>query len=176
MFDRQSDKPPYWSIWTLRLTKGQPQSEPTPFSVLENAVAERQGQFSPDGRWVAFDSLQSGKVQVYIAPYRAQGARTGEALQISSTEAFLPRWRKDGKQLFYYSSERRRLMAVSISVEHGMLKVGDERELIASDYATIVGFDVSQDGQRFVVRMRSRQAASQPITVVQNWTDALRAR
>ena len=64
-------------------------------------------------------------------------------------------------------------MAVSVLVKRDAIETGEERELIASDHSSILGFDVSADGQRFVVKVRARRAATQPLTVVQNWIAAL---
>ncbi len=168
-FDRRNDKPPYQSIWALPLASGK-RTPSKPFPVIHTPVEQRQGRFSPDGRWIAYESGQSGKLQIYIAPFRTEGATPGAEQQVSTTQSYSPRWRNDGKELFYYSYERRRLTAVAVSMKEGAARIGEERELFGPAHASIVGYDVSPDGRRFVLKVRSREAASQPITVVQNWT------
>jgi len=62
---------------------------------------------------------------------------------------------------------------VKVTIQDGAIQAGDERELVACEYSSIIGYDVSPDGQRFVLKLRTRQFVSQPITVVQNWTATL---
>jgi hypothetical protein len=141
-----------------------------PFPLLPNATGESHGEFSPDGGWIAYQSRESGTSQVFVARFDPIASAVSVARQISASEAFFPRWRKDGKEIFY--SSRRRLMAASVTLTKTSLKVGEERELIDPGQ-TLTGYDVSPDGQRFVLRLRRGQAAFRPITVVQNWESVL---
>jgi len=82
----------------------------------------------------------------------------------------MARWRRDGMELFYRSG--RRLMAVAMSTDGNATQIGEARQVLGS--LSILGYDVSPDGQRFLVELLSRKHASQPLTVVQNWTAALK--
>jgi len=95
---------------------------------------------------------------------------------VSSEAAFFPRWRRDGKELFYYSGTRRRLIAVTFSTDGDAVRLGEERELFGLSNASIVGYDVSSDGMRFLVKMLAPQVASQPLTAIYNWTSVLSDR
>jgi hypothetical protein len=95
---------------------------------------------------------------------------------VSSDAAFFPRWRRDGKELLYYSYTRRRLIAVALSPQCDTIFAGEERELFGVTNASIVGYDVSSDGLRFLVKVQAPLAASQPMTAVYNWISAVRDR
>jgi Tol biopolymer transport system component/DNA-binding winged helix-turn-helix (wHTH) protein len=174
LFDRRSDKPPYEDIWVLSLGDARTADSSKACPLLGGPFPRRRGQFSPDGRWVAYESEQSGKSQIYVARFRGLGAPADAERKVSSDAALFPRWRRDGKELFYYSYTRRRLMAVAVSTERDTIRVGEERELFGLTNASIYRYDVSSDGLRFLIKMRDPSAASQPLTAVYNWISALR--
>jgi len=162
LFDRYRHTQPYSSIWVLPLT-----APLKPFPLLQTPVDEARGQFSPDGRWIAYQSLESGEGKIYVARFDPRTPLASPARQISAAEALAPRWRKDGKEIFYFS--RRRLMAAALVFKDSAVEVGKEREVIVPGAASILGYDVSPDGNRFVLKLRSQEAGSRPMTVVQNW-------
>lgn len=82
------------------------------------------------------------------------------------------RWRKDGKEIFYRRGIGRSLVAAAVNFTGNTIDIGAEKQIVGS--LSILGYDVTSDGQRFLLRLRSREAASQPLTVVQNWTAALK--
>ena len=93
-------------LWALPLA-----GDRTPLPVLQTPFDETSGQFSPDGRWVAYQSNDSGPIQIYVRPFRGPGG----PWQVSTAGGSQPRWRPDGKELFYVAADAR-LMAVPIAV------------------------------------------------------------
>ncbi len=145
---------------------------PTPY--LKGAFGVDQGQFSPDGRWVAYASNESGRWEVFVAPFPAPGGNW----KVSSTGGSEPRWRRDGKELFYRDPDGK-VMAVDVktgstfeaSVARSLFQVR-RREHVAT--ADLFSYDVSADGQRFLVNTDVGEVTSPPLTVVLNWTAELK--
>ena len=119
--------------------------------------------FSPDGKWVAYSSNESGEFEIYAAPFPGPGAKR----QISSGGGVKPRWRRDGKEIFYLDGD---LIAAEVAFRGGTLQVGRVQTLFGGVCATNCGtlYDVSADGQKVIVAERGA-ATSPPLTVVQNW-------
>ena len=154
LFDRRSDKAPYKSIGVLSVGDDRTAGFSKVYPLLEGPSGQWDGQFSPDGKWVAYDSQTSDKFQVYLARFRRAGKPANAVRKVSSEAAFFPRWRRDGKELFYYSGTRRRLIAVTFSTDGDAVRLGEERELFGLSNASIVGYDVSSDGMRSRMRLR----------------------
>jgi serine/threonine protein kinase len=151
-------------LWMLRIDEGR-----TPEPVLTSAAEEREGRFSPDGRWLAFVSSESGSLQVFVQAFPI--ARPKQ--QVSIDGGHQPRWRGDGKELFFLS-ETRDAMAVSIREAEGTLEVGTPQRLFpttAASFAERNSWEVARDGQSFVVNSVPIQRA--PITVVVNWLQGM---
>ena len=88
--------------------------ERTPFDVARTSFAESNGRFSPDGRWVAYQSNETGRAEVYVQPFPGPGPKS----QVSVGGGTLPRWPRDGGELFYLAPDNR-LMVVSVSRRRG---------------------------------------------------------
>ena len=138
-----------------------------PFVFLKTPFNEGFARFSPDGRWVAYVSNESRRNEVYVTPFPTPSGKW----QISTTGGGLPRWRRDGKEIFYVASNNE-LMTVEVNGQGAGLEVGAARPL----FQTRPGgaryiYDVSADGQRFLVNtaVEEQQTPSPPITVVVNW-------
>ena len=100
-----------------------------PFPYLQTEFDERHGRFSPDGRWVAYTSNESGRDEVYVQSFPLSGAK----FQISAGGGMEPQWRKDGTELFYISEERM-LMAVPVKLASSAaepLQVGQPKPLFS---------------------------------------------
>jgi hypothetical protein len=137
---------------------------------------EYDAQFSPDSAWIAFVSSESGAPEVYVAPV----SQPGDKRPISRGGGTTPRWRKDGQELYYASAGNRSIMAVSIQ-PGSTVKAGIPRrlfalgtELAARPNPRNTVYDVTPDGQRFLVSVPAGEPMSSRITVVQNWTAALK--
>jgi Tol biopolymer transport system component len=159
----------YWTfdegthLWVLPL-----EGERRPWKFLGPPV--NPGRFSPDGNWIAYYSPESGRSEVYIVSFPQPSSRW----QISSAGGNLPRWRGDGREVFYASRDNR-LMAVTVSRRGAELDVGAPRALFA---ARPVGpgsfYDASPDGSRFLVNTLREGSAASSIAILQNWDAAPR--
>jgi Tol biopolymer transport system component len=134
-----------------------------------------RARFSPDGRWLAYVSNESGRYEVYVQPYPGPGGKW----QISTEGGTEPAWNPNGRELFYRSGDK--MMAVDIAMQPGFT-VSKPRALFAGWYeatpATFSNYDVTPDGQRFLMLKRNEQEASAPtqINVVLNWFEDLKRR
>jgi dipeptidyl aminopeptidase/acylaminoacyl peptidase len=145
---------------------------PVPF--LQTAFNKTQAQVSPDGRWIAYTSYESGGDEVYVESFPVAGSRR----QVSVAGGVQPRWRPDGRELFYLASDQR-LMAVPIrpraSLDLGAPVVLFKTRLFPHGSQSLflpTLYDVAADGQRFVSYGQPEDAPP-PITVVLDWTAAL---
>jgi hypothetical protein len=149
-------------IWTLPLG-----GEAKPW--LQTAAAEWAGRLSPDGRWMAYNSDQSGRLEVYVQAFPGPG---GQWLA-SDGGGFNPIWSRDGRQIFYRRADQ--ILVAGVETEPAFT-VGKPRVLFAGRYRTTGrDFDVSPDGQRFVMMRNDDPRTSGWIGVVLNWR-ALDAR
>ena len=151
-------------------------SDRKPFPYLQTEFDERHGRFSPDSRWVAYSSNESGRDEVYVQSFPVPGAK----FPISAGGGMEPQWRKDGTELFYIS-ENRTLMAVPVKLASSAsepLQVGQARPLFSVPVMDtfIVGrsYEVSNDGQRFLLRAPASGEAAPSLTVVLNWQTQLK--
>ena len=153
-------------LWVLPLF-----GDKQPFPFLATEFSEYQGRFSPDGRWVAYVSNESGKQEVYVQSFPASGGKW----QISTDGGAQPVWRHDGRELFYINPDRK-LMSVEIKTgatfEAGVPKMLFETRVDA--YASNNRYAVSPDGQRFLINVPVEAQSSSAITVVLNWTADLK--
>jgi Tol biopolymer transport system component len=153
-------------LWVLPLSGDR---KPVPF--LNTKFNEAAGQFSPDGRWVAYQSDESGKNEVYVTPFPGPGGKW----QISTGGGGFPRWRHDGNEIFYLAPDNK-LMAAAVNGKGSSFEVGAVKPLFET--RAVVGlrnrYAVSADGPRFLINTAPEQAASAPITVVLNWTTGLK--
>ena len=138
-----------------------------------------QGRFSPDGRFVAYTSNESGKYEVYVQPFPEA---TGGKWMVSKGGGSQPRWRRDGKELFYVSADSQ-LMAVEVSLnpafQHGNPKALFHAPILGGGgiSVNVTRYDVTADGKKFLINAEPNEvtpAQATPITVVLNWTAGLR--
>ena len=158
------------TLWARSLD-GQGAPEP-----LVKDFAIDRPDVSPDGRWLAYISRESGRYEVYVEPFR----RRGERVRVSTSGGAQPRWRRDGKELFYLSLDGA-LMAVTVRVGATGLEVGLPTTLApARDLrAVVLGSDyndygVTADGQRFLVKRPADGTQRQRIHVVLDWPSLLK--
>ena len=158
-------------LWILN-TEG----DRKPSVFLQTEFNESEAKFSPDGRWVAYESDASGKFEVYVRPFPATSS--GSEILISSGGGSQPRWRRDGKELLYFSNGGK-LMAVDVTpsptfkagVPHLLFQAPIFGGGISNE---IFRWDMTSDGQRFLINTVPEDKASAPITVVLNWQAALK--
>ncbi len=142
-----------------------------PFPVVHTNYDEDLAQFSPDGKWIAYQSNESGRYEIYIQPFPGPGGQT----LVSTNSGAQVRWRRDGKELFYIALDGR-LMAVPIRIASNSqtIEAGSPVPLFATHVGPALSYpfnqqyDVSPDGQRFLMNTIIDEAPS-PITVILNW-------
>jgi serine/threonine protein kinase len=148
-----------WAIWMLPL-----EGDPKPYLFHKSQFAEREAAFSPDGKWVAYCSNESGDYKVYVVPFPAPGGKW----QVSPAGGCGPRWRGDGKEIFYISLDNK-MMATQVKASVSSFEVGATNALFATrPYGVFGRFDVSADGQRFLIPFEAGQPSA-AITLVVNW-------
>jgi Tol biopolymer transport system component len=155
-------------LWLLPLV-----GDRKPSAIVQNGFSVRNGQFSPDGRWIAYESNESGRYEIYAQPFPGPGER----VQISTTGGAQARWRRDGRELFYIAIDDG-LMAVPLRYSAGgrAIDVGAAVHLFATRIrgGAIQGggnkqqYVVSGDGQRFLINTAVVDVVS-PITLILNW-------
>jgi Tol biopolymer transport system component/tRNA A-37 threonylcarbamoyl transferase component Bud32 len=145
-----------------------------PFAFLETSFGETRGRFSPDGRWIAYASDESGQFEIYVDRF----PKLGEKRRVSTAGGVWPRWRRDGREIVYLAPGDT-LTAATVNGEGGRFEAGAARPLFAvrpRPWVTLGAYpyDVSADGQRFLVNTVVEETASSAITLVVNWTAGLK--
>ncbi len=154
-------------VWALPL-----HGDRKPFPVVETSFEEKDAQFSPDGRWIAYQSNETGRFEIYVQPFPGPGRKE----VISTNGGAQVRWRRDGRELFYVALDGR-LIAVPIrfAPDGQTLEAGAAVPLFATRVGGAVqGRDrqqyvVSADGQRFLMSILPEDPSPSPITVIVNW-------
>jgi len=147
--------------------------------LLHEPANELRAQISPDGKWLAYDSDEAGRPEIYVRPFPSlEGKR-----QISANGGMAARWRGDGRELFYLTSGGSRLVSVQISIAGSTLNYSAPTELFDTGYVVLNHgggsfhhYAVSPDGQRFLIprpNSVSGEPGSTPITVILNWGTSL---
>jgi Tol biopolymer transport system component len=161
-------------LWILPLS-----GDRKPFPYLATAADEWGPSLSPNGRWLAYVSNESGTYQIIVQsfPDPSRGK-----WQVSTKGGTVPRWRRDGRELYYLDPERQ-IVAVSVMAD-GDFKVGESATLFrtpvvssAAGLSVEVSYDVTADGRSFLIALpfqSAPSASSAPITVISNWTSVLK--
>ncbi len=162
-------------LWALPLD-----ADRKPIPVAHSGFEESQGQFSPDGRWVAYVSNETGRYEIYVREFPDAGGKW----QVSAAGGIYPRWRLDGNELFYIGLDNR-MMAVQVELTPATRTVSLRTpialfatHLVAAGNLGVAGYAarsqyaVAADG-RFLMNVAADEVTP-PITIVQNWTTALK--
>jgi serine/threonine protein kinase len=180
LYQENNTQSTHYDLMILPLTGSR---EPIPF--LQTEFNETRGRFSPDTRWIAYVSDESGPSEVYIRSFRepgqsgtTMGAISGQQTQVSISGGDAPRWRGDGKEIFYFSHDNK-MMAADITVKDGSLEVGHVHPLF--DVPSIVqmngsDYDVTADGKRFLINVPLETQNQRPLTLVVNWDLAVKKK
>jgi eukaryotic-like serine/threonine-protein kinase len=164
-------------IWVLPL-RGDRQPRP----VVKTAAPEGAAKFSPDGKWLLYSSMESGRPEIYVQAWPGPGAK----IQISSDGGTDPMWRRDGREIFYRNETR--MMAVPVGVGGSAFSAGKPQVLwTGGDYfhglssscgwrgTSRTSYDVSADGERFLmIKDADANLYATKIAVIVNWVEELK--
>jgi Tol biopolymer transport system component len=154
-------------LWVLPLDGNR-----KPFPILQTHAVESKGQFSPDGKWIAYDSNLSGNLEVYIRAFPSSS--DSRYWRVSIGGGTDPRWR--GEEIFYLSPEKK-MMAVTVRTSDTSVQPDSPRELFPTSLrgGAETPYDVTADGQRFLLSSPAEgRNSTPPLTVIVNWDAALK--
>jgi Tol biopolymer transport system component len=144
--------------------------------IATSGANETHGQFSPDGRWVAYASDETSRFEIYVVPFPPGDGRTGKSL-ISSAGGRQPRWRADGKELYYLGLDNS-VMAVDTKTEPAFQAATPHALFRSPTIANATNFeyryDATGDGKKFLMVNVLAGEPSRPVTVVLNWEMGLK--
>jgi dipeptidyl aminopeptidase/acylaminoacyl peptidase len=157
------------ALWTVEV-----EGERKPRPYLDAESNEISGQFSPDGRWVACSSDESGRHEIYVQGFPV----AGERWQVSTGGAVWPSWRRDGRELFFLSLSGE-IMAAEVRLEGARMRTGAPQALFGTRAPAVPNeqvrrYAVSADGQRFLFSLPIENPANKRIAVVVNWAAHLK--
>jgi WD40-like Beta Propeller Repeat len=148
-----------------------------PFPVVQSDFDEKDGQFSPDGKWIAFESNETGRYEIYIQPFRSGPRRI-----VSSGGGAQVRWNRNGRELFYIAMDGQ-LMSVEIKLTEGRAEIGKVVPLFRTNVGGAVSlgvsrqqYAVSSDGQRFLMNTVAVEANASPISLILGWRGGRQGR
>ncbi len=152
-------------IWTMPLD-----GSAAPRKVLNSAFGETSAQFSPDGRSIVFIGDDSGRPEVYVVSLERDGSKT----QISTDGGSSPRWRRDGQEILYLNADHT-VVSVPVKGSGARFEAGTPSPLFRVDHVPSPGpvFDITPDGQRFIVNMAVPSRVSPHFVVIVNWPGLL---
>jgi Tol biopolymer transport system component len=148
-------------LWAVRLPALE---NADPLRITETPFAESSGRFSPDGHWIAYESNESNRQEVWIQSFPKGVVRQ----PVSTAGGSSPRWSRDGKELFYVAPDLT-LMSVAVAPTGTELKLGAPEQVFQSRaFQGNVDYEVAGDG-RFLLKIPERDTAAAPIVVIHNW-------
>jgi len=164
-------------IWVLPVS-----GDRKPRVFVRAPSAAYDGQFSPDGHWVAYVSRESGREEVYVVPFDGNQVSNTQPFQqvpikkrwqVSSNGGAFPRWRRDGKELFFVGPGGE-FRGIAVEVRGKEFVVGEVRSLFRQTLSVVASpYDVSPDRQRFLVNGFGERGTL-PLTLVVNWKESLK--
>jgi Tol biopolymer transport system component len=149
-------------IWVVPLAAGE-----KPYALLKTPAREAQARFAPDNRWVAYVSNESGQDEVYVTPFPNVGAKW----QVSNGGGTLPRWNRDGKELFFLRPDNT-VMAAPVKDASATFSVGSPQPLLKLNLppGSPGSFAVAPDGRRILATSSLGGETTVPLSVIANWT------
>jgi eukaryotic-like serine/threonine-protein kinase len=163
---REWDPKTKWDLWVLPVT-----GDRHPLRVVRTQFEDGCGQSSPDGRWLAYASGEPGREEVYVQSLPPGSPAVGR-WQISSNGGTAPRWRRDGKELFYLDLTRN-VVAVPVTSD-ATFEAGRPKPLFQTRASGFLPYDVTADGQRFLVNTAIEELAPSLPAVILDWTAGLK--
>jgi serine/threonine protein kinase len=170
LFERLTEQPnSRREIWGVLLS-----ADRKAFPVIQSQYDVYSPALSPDGKWLAYESRESGRPEICVVPF-LHG--TGK-WEVSTGGGVLPRWRRDGRELFYISTDNK-IMSAEITEQESSLLIGKVQSLFQVNPVPFAGgsnYDVTGDGKKFVVASLAASQVSEPLTVVVNWIALLKQK
>jgi Tol biopolymer transport system component len=173
----ERDPQTQWDLYVVPASADSTRHGRTAETYLKTPFNEHHGHLSADGRWMAYASDESGRWEVYIRPFPAAGSRW----QVSTAGGVEPRWRRDGRELFYVAPDGT-MMAVALQFDDAKVRPDGARALFKARFAAF-GADMlrpvyapDNDGRRFLVNVLVEETAPSPVTMVLNWPATLKGR
>jgi len=167
-----------FDLWTAAISEsGDTVSVGAPEPFLRTKAFEVYPSFSPDGRWVAYASNESGAWEIYVRRF----PDAGEKVRVSSSGGTVPRWSPNGRELLY-RTDAQRIMAVAYKVDNDAFVVGTARPWSSdslADVGVLPNFDIAPDGERVLALIpaaRSDQQTANHVTIMLNFFDEVRRR
>ncbi len=159
-----------FDIWILPLT-----GERKPYVFLKTTFSEGGAVFSPDGKWIAYQSNESGKSEVYVTPFPGPGRKW----QVSAQGGGYPAWRQGGREIVYQEMQSNKVFSVPVAFRGDTPDFGRAAELFVAPppLAGIAArFDSAADAKKFMVVRQGKQREAQALTLVVNWTAELEGK
>lgn len=155
-----------YHLWVLPLF-----GDGKPFPIVQTAFEEMEPAVSPDGKWMAYQNNESGRREVYITAFPGGGAKW----QVSTNGATTPKWRRDGKELFFLDASDN-LVAVDVNTSSNAVRLGTPHVLfqaagVQREYGP---YDVTADGKKFLINSGNLKEGANPLTLVLNWPAELK--
>jgi serine/threonine-protein kinase len=177
-FTQWHNQEQHYDIWLLPL-EGENQE---PILLMDTDENESQPCFSPNGRWIAYLSQKGGDSQIFVQEIRSDGSKVGKRHKVSRVGGWEPRWAPSGRELFYLSQDGSHLLSVdfdpdnidNMGVERILLK--DVRFPAPDVWGEYRYYDVTPDGQRFIVLLEDLAPERTRMVVVLNWLEELKSK
>jgi Tol biopolymer transport system component len=162
-----ADGTPGTAMWALPLMG----SERKPFPVVSSAFTTLHAVLSPEGKWMSYESNESGRFEIYVTSFPGGGAKW----QVSTSGGSFAKWRRDGREMFFLDPADN-LMAVDVNPSSPTIQLGTPHALfrVFGIQDTLGPYDVTADGKKFLINSGDVKEENQPLTMVQNWTVALK--
>jgi Tol biopolymer transport system component len=160
---QRTDLKTKWDLWAMPMTG----SDRTPFPVADTPFAERMGQFSPDGHWIAYETNESGRPEIMVRAF----PNAGGTFPVSTGGGTAPRWRADGKEIYFIAPDGR-MMAVPVETRAASFEAGRPVAMFSTD---VIGqpfkaqYTISRDDRFLVNNLQPEEASASPITLILNW-------
>jgi Tol biopolymer transport system component len=155
------------NIWVL------PLADPAnPYPLLNTAFEALQAQLSPDGRWLAYASDESGRHEIYVQAFTSEGKLGGDKQPISASGGSQPRWRREGQELFYVAADGMMMAVKRNGATFETPKALFKTRMLTGLYKLGIDYDVTADGQRFLIGTQVGEPT--PVSVILNWTAGLK--
>jgi Tol biopolymer transport system component len=152
-------------LWALPLM-----GDRKPFPVVNSAFNEARGRLSPDGRWIAYTSDESGQTEIYVTPFPSRAGKW----RVSTAGGNWPRWGRDGNEIFFLSADSTHLMSARVDGNGSQFVVGKIETLLEAPWrlGARYPYDVARDG-RILAAVLVDQPTATPITLLVNWLNEL---